>query len=44
MTQFDDAVLRSTTIAERLRQRTDEKLRKTINQLPEMDYRPWTTS
>ena len=30
MTKFDDAVLRSTTIAERLRQRTDEKLRATI--------------
>lgn len=40
MTKFDDAVLRSTTIAERLRQRTDEKLRETITQLPEMDYHP----
>lgn len=40
MTKFDDAVLRSTTIAERLRQRTDERLRATIAQLPEMNYHP----
>ena len=38
MTNLNDAVLRSTVIAERLRQRTDENLRDRISQLPEPGY------